>query len=164
MINMNRRRFCGAVAGGLSGLTIFPRKSESAQSEGLSHEQMAQVILEPPHNVFLSGQARGFGKSRAYHYDSSGLRVEEWKDAVFGDQISCSHPLDSCRLVTSANGCVVESRFYDLDYDERYRLAYECFTDISNPLLKVIRLVERGGAVGMPSRHFARLEEKWVEL
>jgi len=154
---MDRRKFCVAALGGLA---ILPRKSESAQSEeGLSHEQMAQVILGHPHTVFLSGNARCFGFSRTYYYAKYNPgkkdRVEKWRKAVRGDVIDCDYPSEYRRRTKSVGGCVVKICSCDASSGE---LNNEHLFDISNPLLKVIRLLDT------PSRHFARLGEKWVEL
>lgn len=127
---MNRRRFFGTIAG-LSGL-IFSRKSESAQSEGLSHEKMAQVILKHPRTVSLCGDSESID--------------------FFCTCIDCDYAHESYRQTKSVDGCIVKIRSHSPNGSS------ERLFDISNPLLKVIRLFDT------PSRHFARFGEKWAEL
>ena len=157
---MNRRKFFGAAVAGLSGLTIFPRKSESSQlEEGLSHEQMAQVILKHPHSVYLSGNARSFGKSRL----SDGDEWDDWGDAVCGDHIHEAFTRNDFQWRRSVTGCVVRMDLYNLNSS---RLTTERLFDISNPLLRVICLAGTltGDNKATIGRQFACLQGKWVEL
>ncbi len=153
---MDRRKFFGVAAAGLGGLTIFPRKSESAQSQGLSHEQMAQVVLKHPHGVYLHGNARSFGKSRLTSKGSDkkyyGKYYSEWHDAPRGDEIDPDGIVGGVhgyKRTKSVAGCVVRVDICRPD------ILKERLFDISNPLLKVICCGDW---------HFARLGEKWVEL
>lgn len=149
---MKRRKFFGAIAG-LIGIAVFPRKSESAQSdEGLSHEQMAEAILNHPHTVFLHGDAHDFGMSRSY---SSARLAGEWHTAILSNQIHCDYTLRHSKQTTTVSGCIVGTRHHSVHLN---RVTDECRFDISNPLLKIICLLDT------PNRYFTRLKERWVEL
>ncbi len=141
---MDRRKFFGTAAVGLSGLAIFPRKSESSQPESLSHEQMVEVILKHPFGVILHGNENtkailGGDCTREYTYSSGG-------DYTF-------------KRTKSANGCIVKTHQYNIQPGGAIMSNSESLFDISNPLLKVILLVS-----ATSGRHFAHLEERWVEL
>lgn len=71
---MDRRGFFGSLGAVVCGSFLFPRKTESAQSGGLSHEEMAQLILSHPKNVCLEGKGDNLGITRCYQF-------EEWRIA-----------------------------------------------------------------------------------
>ncbi len=161
---MNRRGFFSSL-GVVCGSLIFPRKTEGVQSKGLSHEEMAQLLIDHSHNVCLEGD--DFGRTRNIHYadetDFEGNQIHltdhdgEWR--VTGNSIG----LYQCRR--SVIGSLVEVRYYDRSPPNR--LCREERFEISNPLLKVIHFV--GDPVWQKKdrlvpRHFARIGERWMEI
>ncbi len=169
---INRREFTALIAGGL----LFPRKIRAAQSEGLSHEQMAEVILNHPDHVHLYGDTNNLGKTRNYYYDDeigpNGHdpkvdRVGEWSegDSTIIYNYTFEHhrrikSVEHHRRIKSVVGCRVEVRYYNLHFR---RISREEWFDLSDPKLKLIRcmnVLTRHTSI----QHFARFDERWIEL
>ena len=166
---MDRRKFTALIGAGL----LFPRTSESSPSGGLSHDQMAQLILACPENVCLNGTSYYLGRTRHYHYadeddpfdliDKKEDRIDEWRGAgnTIGSHCTWGEPVWSER-----SRSVVGSRVVVQIFDCHRRMKNEEWYEISNPLLKVIHFV------GDPDwekdrvlpRYFARFGEQWFEI
>lgn len=152
MATTTRREFTTLIGAGL----LFPREV-SAQSGYLSHEQMAEVILNHPHDVRLYGDRNHFGKTRHYAYEGErvdgvdGPKVSEWRP--LGHCINGNYKLEHSKSTKFVMGNRVEVRHFNLYFN---RISGEQWFDISDPQLKIIRFIGH--------RHFARLGEKWVEV
>lgn len=171
---MNRRGFFGSLGVTVCGLSIFPRKSESAQSEGFSHEEMAQIIVKHSNNaVSLIGDTHFPGITRYYHYADDRpscppLGFEGWHtpdhvgkwhhtgDAIGRNYLS-SEPSEGRTRFNIGSRVVVHLMMLG-------RLRYEDWYEISNPLLKVIRCVgDPASQDRVFPRYFARFGERWME-
>lgn len=138
---MNRRDFALMGGAGVAGI-FFPRKTEGSDSELLSHEEMAQVILNHPDDVTLIGSPGCFGQTRYYHYANS---YNHWSRA---------RP----RRDSVGEWMLLEFEFYG----NKRRLVKETWFDISNPKLKMLEF--SGSAPQIVARHFCRIGQQWREL
>lgn len=162
---MDRRVFFGSAVA-ICGSLVFSRKTESVPSEvkGLTHEQMAEIILNHPLTVYLHGDMEHFGR----------VREEAGKWRTGRDCIVCDFLYSQGRCTKVVNGCMVEVHMTlyhanhrgsvnSLDWFES-----EQWFDISHPKLKLIRCTGRDThSTKYPRiirRNFARLGERWLEI
>lgn len=179
---MDRRVFFGSAVA-ICGSLVFSRKTESVPSEvkGLTHEQMAEIILNHPLTVYLHGDMEHFGR----------VREEAGKWRTGRDCIVCDFLYSQGGRIKVVNGCRVEVH-YRAEVHCKSKLAFrstplgaevrnqrglvnsldwfdsEEWFDISQPELKLIRCTGRDThSTKYPRiirRNFARLGERWLEI